>query len=304
MAAELGDGRAESRPGGDGAAPARLLGARAPRAPARLTPPRCCGPHASVGDMELALQGPRLAGRRPARVGRPRCRRRLQMEAFIAGAQEAAPAAVRAGTGRVARHALAAKAGHLDQADTFASRRPSAPGSGPRITAPQYYAVQLLAHSARAAADRRARARRPRPDGHQSPSMPGWRATLATVLCETDRLDEAANELGRAGAPGFRRHPARRGLDGLHDAPGRRRQRAGRFQSARNGSMSCCCRTGASNVVIGLAAVCLGATARCLGTAGDGDGGRGRGGPGCSGTLPGAQHRPQGAWIQVAHTAA
>ncbi|HET9105500.1 MAG TPA: AAA family ATPase [Solirubrobacteraceae bacterium] len=167
-------------------------------------------------------------------------------------------------------------AGRLDAAETLAGE---ALASGVRpegITAPQYYAIQILVL-------RREQARLSELEAAaraltaQSPDRPAWRAALAVLLCESGRRQEAAAELEALAVRGFADIP----LDGdwlitvtllteaifaLGDA-----ERARRLYELllpyRN-----------ANVVIGLAAVCLGSTARYLGrlaaTMGDTEGAR------------------------------
>ncbi len=154
-------------------------------------------------------------------------------------------------------------AGHLDQADTFASEALSSGIRPEGITAPQYYAVQLLAIRRE-----QLRIAELEPAVRElvatNPHRPAWRAALATVLCETDRLDEAAAELDVLARQDFADIPP----DGdwmvamtlladvaseLGDA------------GARGADVRAAAALRSSNVVIGLAAVCLGATARYLG---------------------------------------
>lgn len=131
------------------------------------------------------------------------------------------------------------------------------------VTAPQYYAIQILAL-------RREQARMAELEGAaralvaQSPDRPAWRAALIVLLCETGRREEAAAELDQFAVNGFADIP----LDGdwlitttlLADAivelgdTARARQLYELMLPYRG-----------ANVVIGLAAVCLGSTARYLG---------------------------------------
>ena len=70
------------------------------------------------------------------------------------------------------------------------------------MTAPQYYAAQLLAI-------RREQLRMPelepalREMVATNPLRPAWRAGLASLLCDTGRLDDARQELDIAAAAGF-----------------------------------------------------------------------------------------------------
>jgi tetratricopeptide (TPR) repeat protein len=185
-----------------------------------------------------------------------------QIEAITAGAQELRQPLFlwNAAVWRAMRALLA---GHLEQADAFATE---ALGSGIRpegITAPQYYAVQLLAI-------RREQLRMAELEPAvrdlvaDNPVRPAWRAALATLLCEAQRTDEARAEFEILAAEDF----ADIAPDGdwmismtlladvateLGDA-----ERAGRLYEM-------LLPYGQGNVVIGLGAVCLGSTARYLG---------------------------------------
>ena len=230
-AAERGgdrDRRRARRPagGGDGGggAAAGLLGARAPGAAAGRLDPAAAG--RQRGRRHGARPpGARLARRRPAGVGRPRRRRRPD-RGVHRRRPGASPAAV-AWNAAVWRAMRSLLAGHLDQADALASEALSSGIRPEGITAPQYYAVQLLAI-------RREQLRMAELEPAvrelvvTNPHRPAWRAGLATLLCETDRFEEAAAELDVLAAGGLRRYPARRRLDDRDDAAGRRRQRAGR----------------------------------------------------------------------------
>ncbi|HEY2258680.1 MAG TPA: AAA family ATPase [Solirubrobacteraceae bacterium] len=214
-----------------------------------------------AGDMELTLQGHAwlvvdlMESGDPAAVD-------AQIDAFTAGANKLRQPLFlwNAAVWRAMRSLLA---GHLDQADVLAS---AALNSGLRpegVTAPQYYAAQLLAI-------RREQSRLPElePTLRQlvasNPRRMAWRAGLATLLCDTGRLEEAQRELDAVAAEGF----GSLAQDGdwmttitlladvaaeLGDAD---RARAiydvlAPYQRA--------------NVVIGLAAVCLGAATRYVG---------------------------------------
>jgi DNA-binding SARP family transcriptional activator len=213
-----------------------------------------------AGDMELTLQGhgwlvvDLLESGDPDAVD-------AQMEAFAAGAQELRQPLFlwNAAVWRAMRSLLA---GHLDQADTLASEALSSGIRPEGITAPQYYAVQLLAI-------RREQLRMTelepavRELAATNPHRPAWRAALATLLYETDRFDEAAVELEVLAQEDFADIPP----DGdwmtamtlladvaseLGDA-----ERAGKLYEL-------LLPYGRGNVVIGLGAVCLGATSRYL----------------------------------------
>ncbi len=258
MAAELGDGRAEAM-----AAAARR---RAYWGPGHLErrladSTQVLRAAREVGDTELALQGHAWLVVDLLESGYPDAVD-AQMEAFNAGAQELRqPLFVwNAAVWRAMRSLLA---GHLDQADTFASEALSSGIRPEGITAPQYYAVQLLAIRRE-----QLRIAELEPAVRElvatNPHRPAWRATLATVLCETDRLDEAAAELDVLARQDFADIPP----DGdwmvaitlLADV-------ASELSDSRRAERlyELLLPYGSSNVVIGLAAVCLGATARYLG---------------------------------------
>jgi len=131
------------------------------------------------------------------------------------------------------------------------------------VTASQYYEIQLLA--IRREQGRIAELEQPARDlVNASPNLTAWRAALTTLLCEAGRLPEARRELEALAANGFAGIPQ----DGdwmitvtlladscteLGDA-----ERAAQLYEL-------LLPHGASNVVIGLGAVCLGSAARYLG---------------------------------------
>src|SRR5437763_10543559 len=96
--------------------------------------------------------------------------------------------------------------GRLGDADELAAEAVAAGAPGESVTAPMYYAVQLLAI-------RREQARMgelesaARGMGGSHPDRPAWRAALADVLRETRRRDEAAGQLARLAAGGFQAIP-------------------------------------------------------------------------------------------------
>jgi tetratricopeptide (TPR) repeat protein len=97
-----------------------------------------------------------------------------------------------------------------------------------------------------------------------NPVRPGWRAALATLLYETDRVEEAAEELEVLAAHGFADIPpdgdwmiAMTLLSDLATELGDAERAARLYELL--------LPYGRGNVVIGLGAVCLGATARYLG---------------------------------------
>jgi tetratricopeptide (TPR) repeat protein len=153
--------------------------------------------------------------------------------------------------------------GRLDDADTLAREALAAGSHGETVTAPQYYAGQLLAI-------RREQARMAELEGParefvaSNPTRPTWRIALMTLLWETGRIDEAREEFEALAAHDFADIPEdgdwltaitllAEGAVALGD-----RERAARLHEL-------LLPYGAGNVVIGLAAVCLGAAARFLG---------------------------------------
>src|SRR5204862_1064134 len=133
-----------------------------------------------------------------------------QIEAFTAGAQELRQPLFlwNAAVWRAMRSLLA---GHLGQADAFASDALNAGIRPEGVTAPQYYAAQLLAI-------RREQLRMPelapalREMVATNPLRPAWRAGLASLVCDTRRLDDARQERDIAAAAGLAGVPPGRAL--------------------------------------------------------------------------------------------
>jgi hypothetical protein len=212
-------------------------------------------------DLELTLQGHAWlvvdlleSGDRPAVEA--------QIEAFTAGAQELRQPLFlwNAAVWRAMRSLLA---GHLEQADALAADALNAGVRPEGITAPQYYAVQQLAIRRE---QLRIQELEPalRELVNTNPHRPAWRAALATLLCETDRLDEAREELEVLAAADF--------IDVPPDGDWMITMTLLADLIADVGDPDRAARVyemllpyGGANVVIGLAAVCLGATARYLG---------------------------------------
>jgi predicted ATPase/DNA-binding SARP family transcriptional activator len=96
--------------------------------------------------------------------------------------------------------------GSLAPAEELAAEALAAGGPAEGVTAPQYYAIQLLAI-------RREQGRMgeleqaARQMVASNPIRPAWRAALATMLWEGDRLDEAREELERLAREDFRDIP-------------------------------------------------------------------------------------------------
>ena len=234
IAAELDDPRASAWPrpraGGPTGDPAISSGGWPTR-------PSCCAPRREAGDIELTLQGHAWLvvdllehGDRGGRGGPDRGVHRRRARA--------APAAVPVERGGVAGDERAA--GRPPGARPSGSpprrwRRASAPEGD---TAPQYYAIQLLAirrEQARMAELEAAARDLVRPN----PQRPAWRAALATLLCETGRIDEARPSSTRSRPRGFADIPrdgdwmvAMTLLGGRRDRAGRRRARAAPLRAA------------------------------------------------------------------------
>jgi DNA-binding SARP family transcriptional activator/tetratricopeptide (TPR) repeat protein len=214
-----------------------------------------------TGDLELVLQGHAWLIVDLLEQGNPDAVE-AQIEAFSAGAERLRQPLYLWNLG-VWRAMRALLAGRLEEADTLASEALALGAHGETITAPQYYAIQLLAIRREQA--RLAELEQPaRELVASNPHRPAWRAALATLLWEAGRTDEAREEFELLAGGAFANIPE----DGdwliaitllaetaahLGD-----RERAGQLYD-----LLLPYRSG--NVVIGLATVCLGAAARILG---------------------------------------
>ena len=153
--------------------------------------------------------------------------------------------------------------GQLTEADELATEALAAGAPGESVTAPTYYAVQLLAI-------RREQARMgeletaARQMVQSNPERAAWRAALADALFETGQLEEASEQLAVLAANDFEDIPhdgdwmttitlVSEVSAGLGDAP-----TAAKLYELLTPFAQL-------NVVIGLAALCLGSTARYLG---------------------------------------
>jgi DNA-binding SARP family transcriptional activator len=93
-------------------------------------------------------------------------------------------------------------AGHLSTAERLAEEALASGIRPERVTAPQYYSIQLLA--TRREQGRIGELEAPlRELIAEHPSRPAWRATLAMLLSDTGRGEEAREELGRLSQAGF-----------------------------------------------------------------------------------------------------
>jgi tetratricopeptide (TPR) repeat protein len=128
-----------------------------------------------------------------------------QIEAFSAGAQRLRQP-LYVWNAIVWRSTRALLAGRLELAERLAADALEAGASAESVTAPQYYAIQLLA--IRREQDRLAEleaAARQFVDAH--PDRPAWRATLAMLLCETGQLQAAAELADGLAAQDYRNIP-------------------------------------------------------------------------------------------------
>ena len=185
-----------------------------------------------------------------------------QIAAFIAGADELRQP-LYVWNAIVWRAMRALLAGDLKQAEQLAGEALAIGAQAESVTAPQYYAIQLLAirreqgrmaelePAARELTDR-------------FPARPAWRAALATLLYETGRVEEAARELETLAASDFRDIPADGDwivaitlLSDLCSDLGDRRRAEQVYELL--------LPFAEVNVVIGLAVVCLGSAGRFLG---------------------------------------
>ncbi len=185
-----------------------------------------------------------------------------QIEAFTAGAERLRQPLYQ-WNAMVWRAMRALLDGRLDEADALAREALAAGAHGETVTAPQYYAGQLLAIRREQA--RMAELEAPvREMVAGNPHRPAWRAALMTLLWETGRLEEAREEFEALSAHDYADIPEdgdwltaitllAEGAVALAD----------RARALRLHEMLLPYRAG--NVVIGLAAICLGAAARFLG---------------------------------------
>ena len=124
-------------------APARAVGRPAPAASGSRPRPRCSRWPARSGNLELQLQAHAWLVVDLLERG-DRDAVDAQMEAFGVRRRAAPPAAVRVERDRVAGDARAA-GGRARRADRLASEALAAGAPAEAVTAPQYYAIQLLA---------------------------------------------------------------------------------------------------------------------------------------------------------------
>jgi DNA-binding SARP family transcriptional activator len=214
-----------------------------------------------AGDLELALQGHAWLVLDLLEHGDSDAVD-AQIEAFAAGAQVLRQP-LYLWNAAVWRAMRALLDGRLEEADALASEALEVGAHVETVTAPQYYAIQLLA--IRREQDRMAELEQPaRELVGSNPNLPPWRAGLATLLLEIGRADEARLEFEALAAGDFEDIPqdgdwliAITLLADCSVALGDSKRTAQLYQLLLPYS--------GANVVIGLAAVCLGSAARQLG---------------------------------------
>ena len=168
------DRRRARRPRGAGAgrggAPAGVLGSGPSRAATRRRD-RAADAGRGGRRPRARAPGPRLAGGRPARARGRGGGRRSQIEAFAAGAERLRQP-LYLWNAAVWRAMQALLGGRLDDAERLAGEALAVGAAGETVTAPQYYAIQLLAIRREQARMARARASGPA-DGRGQPRAGG-----------------------------------------------------------------------------------------------------------------------------------
>jgi DNA-binding SARP family transcriptional activator len=214
-----------------------------------------------AGDIELTLQGHAWLVVDLLETG-DRRGVEVQIEAFNRGARRLRQPLYLWHAG-VWHSMIALLDGRLAVAEELASSTLSGGIRTEGVTAPQYYAIQMLAIRREQA--RMAELEAPaRELVASNPDRPAWRAALATMLLATGRADEAQAELDVLAGDGFASIPADGDWSvvvaligevaaGLGDA-----ERAGRLYELLLPYAD-------SYVVVGLGAICLGAVSRYLG---------------------------------------
>jgi DNA-binding SARP family transcriptional activator/tetratricopeptide (TPR) repeat protein len=186
----------------------------------------------------------------------------VQMQAFTAGAEQLRQP-LYLWNAAVWRAMMALLDGRLGLAEQLAGAAVSSGIRSEGVTAPQYYAVQLLA--VRREQDRMGELEAPlRELVAGNPSRSAWRAGLATLLNRTGRDEEAQAEFDALGVDGFERV--------LRDGDwmvimALAADLASRLDDAGHAAplYELLLPFAATNVVIGLGAVCLGSASRYLG---------------------------------------
>lgn len=214
-----------------------------------------------AGDMELALQGHAWLVVDLLEQG-DRGAVEAQIQAFSDGAERLRQP-LYLWNAALWRAMQALLVGRLELAEQLASDALAAGAHPEGITAPQYYAAQLLA--IRREQDRIAELEQPaRTLVGENPDRPAWRAALATLLWDTGRHEEARSEFELLSRGGFEDIP--RDGDWMITTVLLAELCAELDDAARARKLYELLKPYASgNVVIGLAAVCQGAAGRYLG---------------------------------------
>jgi hypothetical protein len=154
-------------------------------------------------------------------------------------------------------------AGNIERADELAAEALAAGTPAEAVTAPQYHSIQLLA--IRREQGRMGELEQPaRALVAANPARPAWRAALADLLWESDRPDEAQAEFEALAARDFEDIPG--DLDWMAALALLSDVCAGVGDAARAGLLyEQLLPYAGTNVVIGLAAICLGSASRFLG---------------------------------------
>jgi DNA-binding SARP family transcriptional activator len=215
----------------------------------------------AAGDVELALQGHAWLIVDLLEQG-DRSAVAAQIQAFSDGAERLRQP-LYLWNAAVWRAMQALLAGRLELAEQLASGAVAAGSHPESVTAPQYYAAQLLA--IRREQGRIAELEHPaRTLVEENPHRPAWRAALTTLLWDTGRHDEARTEFERLSRASFEDIP--RDGDWMITTVLLAEVCAELEDAVRARKLYELLRPYASgNVVIGLAAVCQGAAGRYLG---------------------------------------
>ena len=185
-----------------------------------------------------------------------------QIEAFVQGAEPLRdPLYLWQST--VWRAMIALLDGNLQRAEELAAEALAAGAPAEGVTATQYYAIQLLGiRREQGRMDELEQAARQMTASH--PARPAWRSVYATMLSESDRLDEAATELAALAAHDFEDIP--RDGDWLATMSLLADVTVGVGDEARAAILYDALRSCAgATVVAGIGAVCLGSAARTVG---------------------------------------
>jgi eukaryotic-like serine/threonine-protein kinase len=186
----------------------------------------------------------------------------VQIEAFAAGAERLRQP-LYLWNAAVWRAMMAMLDGRLEEAEQLAAGAASSGIRSEGVTAPQYYAVQLL--GIRLEQDRMGELEAPaRELVSGNPRRAAWRAGLATLLRQTGRVDEARAEFDILAQDGFAQ--ITRDGDWMVVAALSADLAASLGDAERCADLyELLIPYAATNVVIGLGALCVGSTQRYLG---------------------------------------